>query len=1111
VYVEAALVERLLADAGLEPGILPFVQETLSLLWEKLERRFLPLRAYEALVLARAAYGVAPRTGLQVALARRADVALAALAPQQQVLARRIFLRLVQFGEGRADTRRQQPVAALRTAGDTPDEFDHTLERLAGSRLLSLSGEAGDADRRADIAHDALISGWPTLHGWVVERREAELARRRMEAKAAEWTRLGKGAGGLLDAIELREVERWLAGSDAADLGYAASLPELVDASQRALRRAVLLRVAALTTAVVGILSAVLIYAILQRSAALRETNLRRQVQVQLALSQSRQVAAVARNQLDAGEAQQALLLSIAATQQITETVEANNVLREALDAWRGEAVLFGHTKRVFRVAFSPNGQYLASISNDQTARVWQLTGDRKVLILQGHTDVLTHLVFTHDSQTLVTASRDGTARVWDVATGRARFVLNHGADVVALALSPDDLTLATGGEDNTIRLWNLQTGQRARAEPFQTEGAVLDVTISPNGIFLVAASADNTAWLWHLPSGQFVRLTGYSAAVSGVAFSPDGRYLGTISGDTVRVWDMDGLKPMTLKQARHGAAIHQFAFSPDSNFLATVSQDATARLWNLRRLDADPITLRGHTETVWGITFSPDSQLLATTSWDNTACLWRVEDGGLAAVLTGHTAELWHSAFSPDGRLLATPDETGVVRLWQAQAGGDLTRHTARPRPVTALAVAGERVVVTGDDGMIEAWQPAVDATQVYTAGQGRLTAVAASGDGALLAAGSADGQIALVDAMQGSVIARWPAQVGAVRALLFLFDDVYLASGGAGGTIRLWDLRRLGIGQPVRELRGHENDVTALAPGGDATALVSASGDGTARVWNWQTGQQTALFDAGAPLLAVAFSADRQRLAAGGYGPVVKVWDVTAPAGQPISLTHGVAVRALAFSPDGKGLATGAEDGVLRLWHLTGNEAAGSVIVRGHAGRWIIGLGYSSDGRTLVSAGGDDQVRLWPVTTADALALGCRRAGQDLSAAEWQTYLPFLTPGRLCPAQAEALWKAGAPLDAPRPIPAAAQASIGAPDPRPVIRYFEATPGATVRGGGRVTLRWDVAGATAVYLEQDGKRTGVTAPHEEIFAPAADTVYRLVAVNAAGERSLTIAIEVK
>jgi hypothetical protein len=195
VYVEAALVERLLADAGLEPGILPFVQETLSLLWEKLERRFLPLRAYEALVLARAAYGVAPRTGLQVALARRADVALAALAPQQQVLARRIFLRLVQFGEGRADTRRQQPVAALRTAGDTPDEFDRTLERLAGNRLLSLSGEAGDADRRADIAHDALISGWPTLHGWVVERREAELARRRMEAKAAEWTRLGKGAG----------------------------------------------------------------------------------------------------------------------------------------------------------------------------------------------------------------------------------------------------------------------------------------------------------------------------------------------------------------------------------------------------------------------------------------------------------------------------------------------------------------------------------------------------------------------------------------------------------------------------------------------------------------------------------------------------------------------------------------------------------------------------------------------------------------------------------------------------------------------------------------------------------------------------------------------------
>src|SRR5207253_3234227 len=140
---EAALVERLVADAAGAPGVLPLIQETLVLLWERLERRSgplgdtfgLPLSAYEAL-------GSAGRTGIQVAIARRADAALAALAPAQQAIARRLFLNLVQLGEGGPDTRRQQPLDLLRRASDRPSDFDATLEHLTRSRLLTLSGEA---------------------------------------------------------------------------------------------------------------------------------------------------------------------------------------------------------------------------------------------------------------------------------------------------------------------------------------------------------------------------------------------------------------------------------------------------------------------------------------------------------------------------------------------------------------------------------------------------------------------------------------------------------------------------------------------------------------------------------------------------------------------------------------------------------------------------------------------------------------------------------------------------------------------------------------------------------------------------------------------------------
>src|SRR5689334_20320195 len=76
---------------------------------------------------------------------------------------RRIFLRLIQFGEGRADTRRQQAVAALRTSSDDPALFDETLRHLADNRLVTLSGEEQATDKKADLAHEALISGWPQL------------------------------------------------------------------------------------------------------------------------------------------------------------------------------------------------------------------------------------------------------------------------------------------------------------------------------------------------------------------------------------------------------------------------------------------------------------------------------------------------------------------------------------------------------------------------------------------------------------------------------------------------------------------------------------------------------------------------------------------------------------------------------------------------------------------------------------------------------------------------------------------------------------------------------------------------------------------------------------
>jgi hypothetical protein len=213
VYLEPVLAERLLRDAGEEPGALSLVQETMVLLWERRTRRLLTVWAYEALG------GQEPdgkgRSGLAVALATRADAALASLSPAQQAIARRIFVRLVQLGERRHDIRRPQAVGALRVRGEDPALFDATLRHLTNQRLLTTSADSEEAT--VELGHEAMITHWPTLADWIDASRASELARRRIERDAADWLRNGRDAGELYRRRKLADA-RELAGGDEHEL-----------------------------------------------------------------------------------------------------------------------------------------------------------------------------------------------------------------------------------------------------------------------------------------------------------------------------------------------------------------------------------------------------------------------------------------------------------------------------------------------------------------------------------------------------------------------------------------------------------------------------------------------------------------------------------------------------------------------------------------------------------------------------------------------------------------------------------------------------------------------------------------------------------------------------
>jgi WD40 repeat protein len=321
------------------------------------------------------------------------------------------------------------------------------------------------------------------------------------------------------------------------------------------------------------------------------------------------------------------------------------------------------------------------SISTGQSIlAVPTLSSHELVSVLHGHTDTVRSVTFSPNGQLLASGSSDHTVRLWNPATGErvGQPLMGHTNWVWSVAFSPDGKLLASGAggngqqatDDYTVRLWNPATGQSV-GKPLTGHTAwVWSVAFSPDGNLVASGSGDHTVRLWNPATGQSAGkpLTGHTAAVWSVAFSPEGNLLASGSGDnTVRLWNPVTGQSVGQPLTGHTDWVMSVAFSPDGKLLASGSADNTLRLWNPATGQSVGKPLTGHTDGILGVAFSPDGKLLASASEDDTVRLWNTATGeSVGDPLTGHNAWVTSVAFSPDGALLASGGRDAAVRLWR-------------------------------------------------------------------------------------------------------------------------------------------------------------------------------------------------------------------------------------------------------------------------------------------------------------------------------------------------------------------------------------------------------------------------------------------------------------
>jgi WD40 repeat protein len=993
VDVEPELIERLLADAASEPGILPLLQEAMVELWDKRAGQTLTLADYQAL-------GAGEHSGLAVALARRADATLRRFNAAQTSIARRLLLRLISFGDGRPDTRRQQTHTQLRVVGEDPDGFSFVLQTMVDDRLLTVDDGVA-CEPQVDLAHEVMISAWPTLAGWIRTHRVDEQRRRQFEVAAAQWVEHGRGVRGLLDPLELADAELWQKTESAVQLGRSAQVMALIAASraaqvtQRRRRRVLVGGAFGVLVAFAAIVTALAIAARNQADNARAEADRGRHLLAQSYAEEGRRLVVeghyqeavpylleARRNGLEepplrmlfhSAERHLPLVSSLGHQAEVSNAAFSPDGTRvvtasrdktaRVWDATTGKPLTspLAHQAAVVSAAFSPDGTRVVTASRDKTARVWDAATAKPLTSPLAHQDQVWTAAFSPDGTRVVTASLDKTARVWDAATGKPlTWPLAHHAEVVSAAFSPDGTRVVTASWDKTARVWDAATG-RPLTGSLAHQDQVVSAAFSPDGTRVVTASLDKTARVWDAETGKpLIVPLAHQDQVWTAAFNPDGTRVVTAGRDkTARVWDAATGEPL-ISPLEHQAAVVSAAFSSDGTRVVTASWDKTVRVWDAAT--GEPLTSPlVHPTTVERAAFSPDGTRVVTASWDQTAWVWDVATGEPLTELLAHQDQVVSAAFSPDGTRVVTASSDRTARVWDAATGKPLTNPLEHQDQVVSAAFSpeGTRVITASGDKTARVWDAATGKPLTSPLEhQGPVASAAFSPDGTRVVTASSDNTARIWDAVTGKLLTSSLEHQGPVASAAFSPDGTRVVTASSDNTARVWDAT---TGKPLLGPLAHLSRVASAAFSPDGTRVVTASKDMTAQVWDAATGKPlTSPLEHQGQVASAAFSPDGTRVVTASWDKVARVWDVAT--GKPLTspLEHQTKVVSAAFSPDGTRVVTASRSQIAWVWDAAiGNPLSGPLE---HQGR-VASAAFSPDGTRVVTP--NVTARVWDAAT--------------------------------------------------------------------------------------------------------------------------------------------------
>ncbi|KAL7919892.1 WD40-repeat-containing domain protein [Trichoderma austrokoningii] len=486
-----------------------------------------------------------------------------------------------------------------------------------------------------------------------------------------------------------------------------------------------------------------------------------------------------------------------------------------------------GHSRSVCSVAWSPNGQRIASASVDNTIKIWRLgTGQCETLV--GHDESVWSVTWSPDGQRVASASSDKTLKIWNLAMGQCKTLTDHNSQFTSVAWSPDGQQIASvsSSDNQSVKIWNPDTGQCKTLTVHNSSEQETVVAWSPDGQRIALASHRSSIDIWHLATGQCKTLINPKEFVESVVWSPDGQQIASASRSAVKIWDL------ATGQCTQTLPGHiSVSWAPNGQQVAAVSSDKDVTVWDLATSQSN--TMSGHSKPVYSVAWSPDGQRVASASGDETIKIW---DPAVVQYKssTNHAGGVTAIEWSPDNQQFASASSDKTVKIWDLAMRHCITLTGHRSMVQKMSWSPDGQQIASGSSDDIKIWDPAT--------GQCKETLVEIAYNLPGSIAWAPDGQQIVLTNLYGST-KIWHLATGQCNVAGFEWtssatwspDGQKIASTSVETTIEIWDTA---TGQH-NTLTGHDDEVLLVAwsPGGQQ--IASASDDQTVKIWDAATGQ--------------------------------------------------------------------------------------------------------------------------------------------------------------------------------------------------------------------------------------------------------------------------------